>query len=116
MRSQNKLSHHSVATGDDFCCGFCAFDFGRGLVSVLRLSTGGGATDMDGSGVATGGVSSGLLSTGHGGASLMRLAIVEWTSCGGLSLVWTKSNPGEKSDVCTAGDCSTRLSSEAKAA
>ena len=76
MRSQNKLRHHSVATRDDFCFGFCAFDFGRGLVSVLRLSTGGGATDTDGSGVATAGVFSGLLSSGHGVASLMRLAIV----------------------------------------
>jgi hypothetical protein len=31
---------------------------------------------MDGSSVATAGVSSGLLSSGHGVASLMRLAIV----------------------------------------
>jgi hypothetical protein len=75
MRSQNKPRHQSAVTHEDFCCGFCVA-FGRRLVFVLVLSMGAGATDADGSAVATAGVFGGILSIGHGVASLMRLAIV----------------------------------------
>jgi hypothetical protein len=75
MRTQNKPRHQSAVTREDFCCGFWVI-FGWRLVFVLVLSMGTGATDADGSAVATVGVSSDMLLIGHGVASLMRLAIV----------------------------------------
>ena len=114
MRTQNKPRHQSAVTREDFCCGFWVI-FGRRLVFVLVLSMGTGATDADGSAVATVGVSSDMLLIGHGVASLMRLAIVWSTSSGGLSLVRTKSNPGEITNVCKVGDSSAEISSVAKA-
>jgi hypothetical protein len=113
MRTQNKPRHQSAVTREDFCCGFWVI-FGRRLVFVLVLSMGTGATDADGSAVATVGVSSDMLLIGHGVASLMRLAIVWSTSSGGLSLVRTKSNPGEITNVCKVGS-SAEISSVAKA-
>jgi len=53
MRTQNKPRHQSAVTREDFCCGFWVI-FGRRLVFVLVLSMGTGATDADGSAVATG--------------------------------------------------------------
>jgi len=76
MRSQNKLRHHSAVTREDFCCDFCVLVFGRGLGLALAFSTVARSADAEGSGVASAGLPAGVLSIGHGVASLMRLAIV----------------------------------------